>query len=352
MKKKTVIILICLISLMALICLFIFIRSFYTSSNQIECFEQKTNSYALDSYGREGPKKFKISNQEELNVLKDLVGNYKVPNGFNPNKNTMFVQVERMGSGQIDLELTDVNIGLNLEFNIEKKYPFPEGADLTQYALTTDTKYCFLTAIVPQVDLIGVNLDDWESPIDVNNGLKEQYVVEITCDNISPTISYKIVNNIINNIGNIIFQTYECSDAYNEGEYYANYTLKTFDKDAYKQLITSINNMNNGMKAVLSDSGIVDISYYEDFQNKIINQVTPYGTIKLSSPNTSKRITEEKGNEIAQLFNADEITLNSYGTLWMELNNFDINQVENKLNLIHQNMDNWNVYSYVIKIYW
>ena len=129
----------------------------------------------------------------------------------------------------------------------------------------------FLTAIVPKVNLIGVNLDDWKSPIDVNNGLKKQYAVLITCDNISPTISYTIINNIKNNIGIIIFQTYECSDAYNKGEYHANYTLKTFDKDSYKQLITSINNMNNGTKASLSNSGIVDISYYEDFQKAINN---------------------------------------------------------------------------------
>lgn len=117
----------------------------------------------------------------------------------------MFVQVGLIGSGQIDLELTYVNIGSNLEFNIEKKYPFPERTDSSQYVLTADTKYWFLTAIVPKVNLIGVNLDDWKSPIDVNNGLKKQYVVLITCDNISPTISYKIINNIKNNIGNIIF---------------------------------------------------------------------------------------------------------------------------------------------------
>lgn len=106
------------------------------------------------------------------------------------------------------------------------------------------------------------------------------------------------------------------------------------------------------MKALLSDSGIVDISYYEDFQKAINNQVTPYGTIKLYSSNTSEGITEEKGNEIAQLFNADKITLNRNGTLWMELNNFDINQVENKFNFINQNIDSLNLYSYVINIYW
>ena len=36
----------------------------------------------------------------------------------------MFVQVGLIGSGQIDLELTYVNIGSNLEFNIEKNIHF------------------------------------------------------------------------------------------------------------------------------------------------------------------------------------------------------------------------------------
>lgn len=63
-------------------------------------------------------------------------------------------------------------------------------------------------------------------------------------------------------------------------------------------------------------------------------------------------ITTEKGKEIAEMLNSDEIIQNSNGHLNIKINDFNIEKIESNMNIISQYTTEWSLKDYYIDVYW
>lgn len=201
--------------------------------------------------------KYKITNKTELEMFYTLYNGFTLSKDYDLFKNTMFIQTQTLGSGSIKVDFKDVTIDKEIIFNISTSSP--------EIAVTDDMAYWYLVAIIPNTKLNGVNIEEWKSPIDVNNSVKNEYTITIESTNLDLQDSLNIVEKAVKDIGNIKIQQCHYSPKDNK----ISYTLISYDEKISKQLIQDINNQKNEVKVVSAFASIKDESEYKNFQETL-----------------------------------------------------------------------------------
>lgn len=192
---------------------------------------------------------------------------------------------------------------------------------------TMDMAYWYLVAIVPNSKLVGVKIDEWKSPIDINNNLKEVYKIKIHCQNFNLRDSLSIVEEHVNNIGNIEIENYYYSSANSD------YLLLSYDEDSTNKLIERINNMNTNLKASLLYS-----------EHTIINKLVDNKYYKISNDDYDIK-------PIVKILKPDK-NEDYGGHLRLTYNDFTIDSFEKSLSTIQQYENDWNLNYYEISVHW
>lgn len=272
MKKVVIVLVISILILITLVGLCIFkLNGENLSDNSdnvsIDFFAMKTHSGFNDTVRNT---KYKITNQEELEMFYTLYKGFKLSKDYNLSNNTIFIQTQAYGSGSVSVDFKGVSINKEVEFKLSTKMP---------EIGTMDMAYWYLVAIVPNTKLNGVNVNEWKSPVDVNNSLRNEYTVTIESTNLDLRNSLNIVEKIVEDIGNIKIQQYHYSPTDNK----KTYTLISYDEKISEQLVQSINNQGNEMRAEIFSTRIKDETEYEKFQEELNQIGTPYYQINLWS---------------------------------------------------------------------
>lgn len=283
--------------------------------------------------------KYKITNQKELEMFYTLYNGFKLSKDYNLSKNTIFIQTQAHGSGSISVNFNGVSIDKEVKFDVSTDIP---------KICTMDMAYWYLVAIVPNTKLNGVNVNEWRSPIDVNNSLCNEYTVFVECTNFDLENSLNIVEKAVKDIGDIKIKEYNYSPIDNK----KSYMLISYDEKISNKFVQSINNQENGMRAEIFSTKIKDESEYKNFQETLNQPGKPFYQINLWSAEYLGGITYEKGEEIAEMFNADEILQNTNGHLNIKINDFSIEKVKSNMNIISQYKTEWVLKDYRIDVHW
>lgn len=269
MKKVLVISIVILIILVGLCIFKLNGENLFDNSDNvsIDFFAMKTHSGFNDTVRNT---KYKITNQEELEMFYNLYKGFKLSKDYNLSNNTIFIQTQAFGSGSVSVDFKEVSINKEVEFKINTEIP---------EIGTMDMAYWYLVAIVPNTELKGVDVNEWKSPVDVNNSLRNEYTVIIESTNLDLRNSLNIVEKIVEDIGKIKIQKYHYSPIDNK----KTYTLISYDEKISEQLVQSINNQGNGMRAEIFSTRIKDETEYEKFKEKLNQIGTPYYHIHLWS---------------------------------------------------------------------
>lgn len=279
---------------------------------------------------------YKITNEDELEMFYKLYdGFYLSKDNYDLSKNTIFIETLEYGSGSVSVDFKGVSINKNVKFKVSTDRP---------EIGTCDMAYWYLVAIIPNTKLNGVNVTAWKSPIDVNNSLQHEYIITIECDDLDLKDSLNIIEKAVNDTGNIKIQRYHYSPTDNK----KSCTLISYDEKISEQLIQNINNQENGMIAQIYSTSIKDENEYKFFQETLNKTVRQDYQINL----WSAKITTEKGKEIAEMLNSDEIVQNGNGHLNIKFNDFGIEKIESNISIISQHITEWSVKDYYIDISW
>mgnify|MGYP000006630967 CR=1 FL=1 len=270
MKKIVIVSIISILIVITLVGLLIF-KSNGDKNNindsSIDFFAMKTHSGFNDTVKNT---KYRITHKDELKMFYTLYNGFKLSKDYDLSKNTIFIQTQAYGSGSISVDFKGVSINKEVKFNVSTNSP---------EIGTMDMAYWYLVAIVPNAKLNGVNVNEWKSPVDVNNSLRNEYTVTIESTNLDLKNSLNIVEKTVKDIGNIKIQQYHYSPADNK----KSYTLISYDEKISKQLIQNINNQENGMRAEISSTRIKDETEYKNFQEALNKTGTQYYQINLWS---------------------------------------------------------------------
>ncbi len=165
MKRVVIVVIICILILITLVGLLIF--KFNEENNtpdlldngndvSIDFFALKTHSEFNDTIKNT---KYRITNQEELEMFYTLYNGFTLSKNYDLSKNTIFIQTQTYGSGSISVDFKSVSIDKEIKFNVSTNSP---------EIGTMDMAYWYLVAIVPNTKLNGVNVNEWKSPLDEN----------------------------------------------------------------------------------------------------------------------------------------------------------------------------------------
>lgn len=273
MKKNIIVLIICLLVLAFSIGIIIFKLTNNNVSNDSR-EETSIDFFAMQTHGGFNDitrnTKYKITNQEELEMFYTLYDGFELSKEYDLSKNTIFIQTEVYGSGSVNVKFDGVNINKRVKF-----YTTTNSPEIG----TTDMAYWYLVAIIPNTKLKGIDIDEWKSPVDINNSFKNEYTISIESPNLDLKDSLSIVEKTVNDIGSIIIEDYHYSHSENKKIY----TLISYDEKISKQLIQKINNEGNGMKAELFSTEKKDEIEYKEFQDRLSKKITPYYHINLWS---------------------------------------------------------------------
>lgn len=148
------------------------------NNNEIIKYELQTHEYFSDA---PNTNKYFIDSENELNNFYSIYSDELTINKDYLKNNSIFIQVEQVGSGSIQMKLSSVEFDNNtVNFIIDKNSP-EEG--------TMDMAFWYLVAIIPNDQLYNLNLSNWSKPseilttaedkqIDINN-----YVFELDSKN-------------------------------------------------------------------------------------------------------------------------------------------------------------------------
>lgn len=312
-----------------------------TNDTSIDFFAVQTHSGFNDVLMNS---KYKIINQQELDIFNELYKGFELSNKYDLSNNTIFIQTQVCGSGSISIDFKRVNIDKNVEFKFTSTSP---------EIGTMDMAYWYLVAIVPNTQLNGVNIDEWKSPIDVKDSLITEYTISIKSESLSLINSLNIIKRELNNIGNIKITKYrEVIDNYsNHADNTKYYSLLSYDKECANLLVENINNMDTDLKAELSSAerNIID---YHDFQKSIFNEANISYEIVLHCRNSLGGFDNRE--QIIDIMKPDELSRanSSNGKLTCIFNNSSVNNFEKTIKTIQQYEEEWNLSYYEISVYW
>lgn len=148
------------------------------NNNEIIKYELQTHEYFSDA---PNTNKYFIDSENELNKFYSIYSDELAINKDYLKNNSIFIQVEQVGSGSIQMKLSSVAFDNNtVNFIIDKNSP---------EIGTMDMAFWYLVAIIPNNQLNNLNLSNWSKPseilttaedksIDINN-----YVFELDSKN-------------------------------------------------------------------------------------------------------------------------------------------------------------------------
>lgn len=364
MEKRILIFIICICVLIIPLSIAIFCLKNDTSNSNSISSEKETND-AIDFYTIKSAPEFKyrsiyntqykITNEEELEMFYELYDEFEFEKQCDFDKSTLFVETCTYDES-VDWYFKNVNINEKVEFDIETNEP--------EYSLDAFSYY-FNVATIPNNMLEGVNTDDWRSPIDVDNEFKDlytEYTIHINSNDLDFEDSLSIIEENINDIGNILLTSYEqatylesyLSDA--SGSYYS---LTSYDEEATNKLLENIDNLGNGMNAYIAGEYYKEREEadYQEFKNKLNEMPTQYYEIELTAASKGLDFYESgKSEEIVQMLNPDETNDDTHGTedvgLGLVFNEFDIEQLKTNVDIVSEHQTEWNLSKYYVMIYW
>lgn len=304
------------------------------NDGSIDFFAIKTGEYYDDMRAWAN---YKITNEEELETFYALY-RHVLPRDYDLSNNTIFVQTQSCTSGSVKVDFKRVNINRKLKFKVSTESPMMG---------TDDMAFWYLVAIIPNTKLNNVNVDEWKSPVDVATSEFELlYKIIIESTNLDLKNSLNIVENALKDVENIKIQGYN----YSLSDDKITYALTSHDKKNSEQLVKIINNQGIEMQAkVVSTPLITDKNEYEMLKNQ-----TSYHRVELRFRTSS--FTRKKGQEIAEMLNADAIIYNmaykSYGSLGIRINDSNIEKIESNVNIILKHASEWNLETCEILVYY
>lgn len=203
MKKILIVLVICILIMIILVSLMIFKLNrekdnpnLYGSSDDVTIvfFSIKTSSGFNNIVENT---KYRITNEVELDMFHILHNGFNLSKKYDLSKNTIFIQTQIHSAGNIIVDFNGVSINKEVKFNINTKRP---------KAVEPLMAYWYLVAVVPNTKLNDVNINEWKSPIDVNNNLKNEYTLTTESNNLDLRSSLGIAEKLVNDIGNINYK--------------------------------------------------------------------------------------------------------------------------------------------------
>lgn len=126
------------------------------NNNEIIKYELQTHEYFNDA---PNTNKYFIDSENELNKFYSIYSDKLVVNKEFLKNNSIFIQVEQVGSGSIQMKLSSVSFDNNtVNFSIDKNSPEIGTADMA---------FWYFVAIIPNNKLNNLNLDNWSKPSEI-----------------------------------------------------------------------------------------------------------------------------------------------------------------------------------------
>lgn len=126
------------------------------NNNEIIKYELQTHEYFSDA---PNTNKYFIDSENELNKFYSIYSDELAINKDYLKNNSIFIQVEQVGSGSIQIKLSSVEFDNNtVNFIIDKNYP---------EIGTMDMAFWYLVAIIPNNQLNNLNLSNWSKPSEI-----------------------------------------------------------------------------------------------------------------------------------------------------------------------------------------
>lgn len=126
------------------------------NNNEIIKYELQTHEYFSDA---PNANKYFIDSENELNKFYSIYSDELAINKDYLKNNSIFIQVEQVGSGSIQMKLSSVEFDKNtVNFIIDKNSPEIGTADMA---------FWYLVAIIPNNQLDNLNLSNWSRPSEI-----------------------------------------------------------------------------------------------------------------------------------------------------------------------------------------